>query len=80
MQQLVTTPAQLGEILRGRRKARGIPQRELAQKLGVSQNRLSALESNPERMTLDRLIAAANLLGLEIVVRDRTAKHTTPEW
>jgi HTH-type transcriptional regulator/antitoxin HipB len=80
MQQLVTTPAQVGEILRGRRKARRIPQRELARKLGVSQNRLSALESSPERMTLDRLIAAANLLGLEIIVRDRTATPTTPEW
>jgi HTH-type transcriptional regulator/antitoxin HipB len=80
MRQLVTTPAQLGEILRARRKARRIPQRELADKLGVSQNRLSALETNPGSMTLDRLMAAANLLGLELVVRDRTAKPTTPEW
>ena len=80
MQQLVTTPAQLGEILRGRRKARGIPQRELAEKLGVSQNRLSALETSPEKLTLDRLITAVNLLGLELVVRDRTSKPTSPEW
>ena len=80
MQQLLTMPAQLGAILRGRRKALRIPQRELAEKLGVSQNRLSALETNPERMTLDRLMTAATLLGLELVVRDRTAKPTTPEW
>ena len=40
MRQLVTTPGQVGEILRGRRRARGVPQQELATKLGISQSRL----------------------------------------
>jgi HTH-type transcriptional regulator/antitoxin HipB len=80
MQQLIITPDQVGEILRGRRKARRIPQRELARKLGVSQNRLSALESHPGRLTLERMIAAANLLGLEIVIRDRPSTASKPEW
>ena len=80
MKQLITSPAQIGAILRGRRKARRMPQRELASKLGISQNRLSALESNPGSMTLERFIAAAHLLGIELVVRDKTETRVTPEW
>jgi HTH-type transcriptional regulator/antitoxin HipB len=81
MHQIITTPAQVGEILRRRRKARGMPQRELAAKLGVSQGRLSTIEADPTSLTLARLIAAANLLGLEIVVQDKAEAPSPPtEW
>jgi HTH-type transcriptional regulator / antitoxin HipB len=80
--QLVTTPAQLGEVLRGRRKARGLSQGELAAKLNISQSRLSTLESDPAGITLDRLLALAGLLGLEIVIQDKapTSARRKPEW
>jgi HTH-type transcriptional regulator/antitoxin HipB len=81
MQQLVTTPRQVGEIIRRRRKSRGMPQRELAAKLGISQGRLSALESDPTNLSLSRLIAIANLLGLELVLKDRgDTPVTRSEW
>jgi len=81
LQQLITTPGQLGEILRRRRKARGISQRELAAKLGVGQARLSTLEVKPEGLTLSRLIALVNLLGLELVVQDKSdAFVPKTEW
>jgi HTH-type transcriptional regulator/antitoxin HipB len=70
MRQLITTPGQVGEILRGRRKARHVPQQELANKLGISQSRLSTLEADPAGLTLDRLIVFAKLLGLELVLED----------
>ncbi len=79
MRQLITTPNQVGEILRGRRKARRIPQKELAAKLSVSQSRLSTLESNPAGLTLERLLLAAKLLGLELVIQDKSAARKT-EW
>jgi HTH-type transcriptional regulator/antitoxin HipB len=72
MHQVVTTPNQVGEILRQRRKSRAIPQRELAAKLGISQGRLSAIETDPASLTLARLIAAANVLGLELVLQDKS--------
>ena len=80
--QLVTTPAQLGEVLRGRRKARGVSQDELAAKLSISQSRLSTLESDPAGLTLDRLLAIVSVLGLEIVVQDRSSPsgRRKPEW
>jgi HTH-type transcriptional regulator/antitoxin HipB len=78
---LVTTPAQIGEIIRSSRKARGIPQLELATKLGVSQSRLSILESNPGGLTLDRLIALGSILGFELLLQPKAAA-TRPnvEW
>jgi HTH-type transcriptional regulator/antitoxin HipB len=81
MRQTVTNPNQVGEILRARRKALAMPQRELAAKLGVSQGRLSTIETDPANLTLSRLIAAANVLGLELVLQDK-ADTTTPstEW
>jgi HTH-type transcriptional regulator / antitoxin HipB len=81
MKQLITTPAQVGEILRGRRKSRRIPQRELAAKVGVSQGRLSTLEAHPASITLDRLLAVAHLLGLELVLQDSSsAPPPKTEW
>ena len=80
----LNTPAQTGGILSARRKARKIPQREFAARLGISQNRLSELEHHPEKLTLDRLFAMLNLLGLELAIHERgtptgkAAKKT--EW
>jgi HTH-type transcriptional regulator/antitoxin HipB len=72
MRQLITTPAQVAEILRGRRKSRKLPQAEVAAKLGISQGRLSVLESDPAGLTLERFLVLARLLGLEVVVQDRS--------
>jgi HTH-type transcriptional regulator/antitoxin HipB len=81
MRQLITAPSQVGEILRGRRKARQLPQQDLATKLGISQSRLSTLESDPSGLTLDRLITLANLLGLELVLQEKEeARGPKAEW
>lgn len=84
MRQVLTNPAQVAEILRGRRKARRIPQQELAAKLGISQSRLSALEAGTSALTLDRLLALANVLGLQLVLQDKADKPPKPgstaEW
>lgn len=80
----IATPAQVGEILRGRRKARRISQQELAAKLSVSQSRLSTLETDPAGWTLDRLLAVTKLLGLELVLQDasdgKDASKRKAEW
>jgi HTH-type transcriptional regulator/antitoxin HipB len=82
MRQLVTNPVQLGEVLRGRRKARALSQADLASKLNISQSRLSTLESDPAGITLDRLLTLAALLGLEVVVQDKAEapRRRKPEW
>jgi len=76
----LATARQAAEILKQRRKAKGLSQTDLASKLGLSQARLSALENDPASLTLERLIALANLLDLEVVMRDRTEKGKSPGW
>jgi len=81
MRQLVTNPVQVGEILRGRRRAQHLSQHELAAKAGISQSRLSTLEADPASLPLDRLILLASLLGLELILQDKTdAPKSKAEW
>lgn len=80
MRQTITTPAQVGEILRGRRKSRKAAQVTLAEQLGISQSRLSILEARPEGLTLDRLLVLAKLLGLEVVLQDAAPARGKAEW
>jgi HTH-type transcriptional regulator/antitoxin HipB len=82
MKQTLTHSAQLGRILAARRRASKLPQRALAAKLSLSQNRLSEIEANPAKLTVERLLELANLLGLELLVQDRptTQRSSTTEW
>lgn len=76
----LATPQQAGQILTSRRKSLGLSQAATATGLGISQNRLSELEAHPERLTLDRLISLASLLGLEVVLQEKPPSTNTSEW
>ena len=81
MGQLITTPGQVAEILRGRRKALRISQQALAAQVGISQSRLSALEEDAAGLTLERFILLAKLLGLDLVLQDKTdSPRKKTEW
>ena len=71
---------QAAELLVGRRKALGLSQAEVAARLGISQNRLSELETRPERLTFDRLLALAGVLGLELALGERKPVEAEGEW
>lgn len=76
----VNSPQQAGRILTTRRKALRLSQATVAAGLGISQNRLSELEAHPERFTLDRLLALASQLGLELVLQEKTQPVNESEW
>ena len=77
----ISTPKQIGANLSSRRKHLGLSQAEVASKLGLSQNRLSELESRPETMTVEQLLALLNVLGLEMGLRERDpGGRPTVEW
>ncbi len=71
---------QAAQLLVGRRKALGLSQAEVAARLGISQNRLSELELRPERLTLERLLALAGVLGLELAIGDKAPPRGDSEW
>ena len=82
MKQVLTQSSQLGQILIGRRRAAKLSQAALAAKLGISQNRLSEIETDSGKLTVERLLELANLLGLELTVQDResNSRSTQTEW
>ena len=80
-EQIIRMPAQLGQLLIGLRRQQGLSQAALAQKAGgISQARLSALELNPGRFTLERLLLILAALDLELVVRPRLHSKEPAEW
>jgi HTH-type transcriptional regulator/antitoxin HipB len=75
----ITHANQVGAALLGRRKALGLSQAQVAEKLGLSQNRISELEKEPDTLTVHQLLAIANVLGLELTIRERTNSRNA-EW
>lgn len=85
MQQPIATPQQMSEILAAGRRQAGLTQVEAAERIGVSQSRISALETDPGAMTLDQLLALFGAYGLQLLVRDKGGAGAAPgvstvEW
>ena len=81
VEQVIRTPAQLGGVLKSVRRQQDLSQQQLALKAGgISQARLSQLELQPGRLTLDRLLLILAALDLELVVRHRDNNNDQAEW
>lgn len=85
MKQVLSLSKQLGSLLQSARKSAGLSQTELAQRLGVSQSRISAMELDPGTINVDQLLALLAVLNHEILVQpkngiDEERGPNTPEW
>ena len=78
--QSINNPTQIGATLSGRRKHLKLSQTDVANRLGLSQNRLSELEAKPETLTVEQLLALLNVLGLEMTLSERTGGKSRVEW
>lgn len=79
MEYLITTPAQLGLILQGCRKQKGLTQAELARRVGLLQKYVSHAETSPEKQSVERIFRLLSGLGLELVLRDKPPL-TEEDW
>jgi HTH-type transcriptional regulator/antitoxin HipB len=80
-ERVIRAPAQLGVLLRGVRQQHGLSQQDLALKVGgTSQARLSQLELQPGRLTVERLLLVLAALDLELVVRPRQLPSEPADW
>ncbi len=59
---------QLSVLLRNLRMSRRMTQRELAERLGLSQPRIAEIERRPGRVTVDQLLAVMHVLGATALV------------
>lgn len=82
----VRTAEQLSVLLQAFRKQAGLTQADVASRLGVTQQTVSSLERNAEKVSAGRLLTLLSTLGAEIVLRQsgapRTSKppSTDPDW
>lgn len=62
----VKTLNQLRPLLLGFRKANGLTQKEVSERLGVTQQTYARLEANPASASIERLFKVFTVLGVEI--------------
>ena len=74
----VRTTEQLPKLLKAFRKNAGLTQADVALRLGVTQQTVSALERNAEAVSAERLMRLLNILGVEWVLRTRSASPSEP--
>src|SRR3954471_4939097 len=71
MRQVLALPSQLGPLLKAARKEAGLSQQKLAERVGISQSRMSHMELNPGSVSLEQLLQIFAVLQLEVVVGTR---------
>ncbi len=76
----IKTAQQLGAVLEGYRKNRGLTQKDAGSKVGLAQSVVSLLEKSPQRAGLHRIFKLLAALDLEIVVRPRGTSARQSEW
>ena len=74
----VRTTEQLPQLLKAFRKSAGLTQADVALRLGVTQQTVSALERNAEAVSAERLMRLLNILGVEWVLRTRSTSPSEP--
>lgn len=81
MKQILALSKQLGPILQSARKAAGLSQTELAQRLGISQSRMSAMELDPGSINVDQLLALLAALNHEVLVQPKNGSGSAvTDW
>jgi HTH-type transcriptional regulator/antitoxin HipB len=73
MKTSIRTSGQLGPVLKQLRKAKAWSQLELGRRIGLSQERISAIENNPEKVTFDQLLTVMMALEAEFSVEPLTS-------
>lgn len=82
MDSLVLTNRQLALALRARRKSLGMTQVEAASRVGLLPKTVSAMESHPERASVESLFKYLSALNMEVYLhrKEETSKFGEGEW
>ena len=77
----VASSQQLGQLVQNRRKALGMTQQQLAERVGLGQAKISSFESEPGHSRIERIFRLLSTLGLEFVIREKVPTATPEsEW
>ncbi|CAD6549945.1 helix-turn-helix domain-containing protein [Paraburkholderia kirstenboschensis] len=84
MLHLIATPDQIAQLLAASRRQAGLTQAEAAARVGVSQSRISAWETDAAALTVAQLLSLCGAYGLQLQLRDKNQPGSEPalstEW
>lgn len=85
MKQILSLPQQLGPLIQSARKSAGYTQTDLAQLLGVSQSRISAMELDPATINVEQLLTLLAALNYELLLQPKAGSQArsdaaVPDW
>jgi HTH-type transcriptional regulator/antitoxin HipB len=75
---LIRTPADLGAIIRNRRKRLGLGQAALATKIGTSRQWIVGIERGHSRAELGLVLRTLDTLGIRLETRDKDVTTKLP--
>jgi HTH-type transcriptional regulator / antitoxin HipB len=79
MDYIARTPQQLGAVLKAAREQQGLSQAKIGVKTGFAQSKISLIENHTISTSIDILYKTVSALGMEIVLRDKSALKTK-DW
>ena len=71
MQNLILTPFQLAYYLKSRRKSLNLTQKQAGELVGLLPKTISALESHPERCSLESFFKLVSALEIEMLLQPK---------
>jgi len=79
---VLITASQLRQLLVSTRKRRKLTQEAVANRVGLSQNRISYLENHPDEISMKQLLSWCAAIGLELRLGERNtlAANSAVEW
>lgn len=77
MDYTIRSADQLKITLKSFRKAKKMSQKELATRLGITQQAMSSLEAQPHAASIERLMQLLSVMGIDIVLRERNSQKIT---
>ena len=78
---LLLTAPQLGQLLVSTRKRLKLTQTAIANRVGLSQNRISYLEKHPDEISVKQLLSWCSALELELRLGERDSSVASgSEW
>jgi len=67
---------QVTPLLKSLRNQRGLTQKQLGEKLGVSQRMVAQIEAHPEKTRFERILQILSILDADLIVRERDNKES----
>ena len=79
MQMLLVSPKDIGAALRTLRKEKGLSQKELGQKVGLDQKKVSLIENGNPNCRVDSLFRLLSALELGAVLQSKSNSSTSAQ-